>query len=88
MTVTTVPHITFVVSPLPLAGEPVWDAECQEWVLTDSDGISYCGGTPGACYRQFAAALHTMAQYVRRSLCGVDDLLAYRTDQGTGGQHG
>jgi hypothetical protein len=40
MTVTTVPRITFVVSPLPVAGEPTWDAQCREWRLTDSDGIS------------------------------------------------
>jgi hypothetical protein len=87
MTVTTLPHITFVVSPLPIAGEPIWDAQCQEWCLTDSDGIAYFGATPGACYRQFAEALHTIAQHVRRSLCGSDDLIDYRTNQATRGPH-
>ena len=53
MTVTTLPRITFLFNPLPTAGEPVWDAACQEWVLIDTDGISYCGNTRGECYRQF-----------------------------------
>lgn len=64
-----------MVSPLPVAGEPLWDAACQEWVLTDSDGISYCGSTPGACYCQFVEALHSMAQHLQRSLYGDAEYL-------------
>ena len=81
MTTTTLPQLEVVVSIFPTPGEPVWDSACQEWVLTDSDGIEYFGATPGECCRQFAEALHSMAQHARRSLYGVEDLLDYRTQQ-------
>jgi hypothetical protein len=47
---TTLTHllVLVVVDALPTAGEPARDPECEEWVLTDSDGISYCGPTPAA----------------------------------------
>ena len=67
MTITTLPHITFLFNPLPTAGEPIWDAECQEWVLVDSDGISYCGNTPGECALQFLEALRVAADHYRKN---------------------
>ena len=57
-----------VVDALPTPGEPIWDADCQEWVLTDSDGISYLGATPGECYRQFLEALRVAADHLRKNL--------------------
>jgi hypothetical protein len=75
------PQVTFVVYLFPTAGQPVWDPICQEWCLTDSDGISYLGSTPGECCRQFVEALHYLAEHARRSLYGVEDLLNYRTQQ-------
>jgi hypothetical protein len=56
-----------VVNALPTPGEPLWDADCQEWVLTDSDGISYLGATPGECYRQFGEALHVLVDHAHKS---------------------
>jgi len=81
MTTTTVPQLEVVVNIYPTPGEPIWHPTIQEWCLTDSDGISYFGSTPGECYSQFAEARHSMAQHVRRSLYGVEDLLDYRTQQ-------
>ena len=75
------PQVTLVVDLFPTAGEPVWDPICQEWRLIDSDGISYLGNTPGECYRQFVETLHAMAQHVRRSLYGVEDVVDYRTER-------
>jgi hypothetical protein len=84
MTATTLPQLEVVVSIYPSPGKPVWHPTIQEWVLTDSDGIEYFGATLGECYSQFAEALHTMAQHVRRSLYGIEDLLDYRTERANG----
>ncbi len=51
----------------PSAGDAEWDAVYQEWVLTDSDGISYFGDTPGQCYTRFHEALHLLAAHMRKS---------------------
>ncbi len=56
-----------VANPFPTVREPIWNATCQEWLLTDSDGIAYGGDTPSACYRQFAEALHYLAVHAGRS---------------------
>ena len=61
MPVATVAPIQFVVDPYPIVGTPVWDAACKEWVLLDTDGISYSGSTPSECYRQYGAVLHCTA---------------------------
>jgi len=75
------PQVTFVVDLFPTAGKPVWDPICQEWRLIDSDGISYLGNTPGGCYRQFVETLHSMAQHLRRSSYGVEDVLDYQAER-------
>jgi hypothetical protein len=62
MTVATVAPIQFSVNPFPIAAPPVWHAECDEWVLVDTDGISYSGSSPGECYRQYGEALHYLAE--------------------------
>jgi hypothetical protein len=78
----TVPrHLDGVTGPFPAASAPTWDRSVQEWVLTDSDGVQYFGATPSQCCAQFLEALHTMAQHVRRSPYGAEDLLDYRTQQ-------
>ena len=59
-----------VVSLLPEAGDPVWDAVAEEWTLTDTDGISYFGDTPSQCIVQFHRALHTIADHYRK--CRTD----------------
>jgi hypothetical protein len=51
-------------------------------VRTDSDGIEYFAATPGECCRQFAEALHTMAQHVRRRTHLLRRLLAARLSAG------
>jgi hypothetical protein len=66
MTTRTLAQLEVVVNIFPTPGEPVWHPSCQEWCLTDSDGISYFGSTPGECYSQFAEAMHTMVQHFRR----------------------
>jgi hypothetical protein len=81
------PKVTFLVDLFPTAGQPVWDPACQEYCLTDSDGISYLGSTPGECRKQFLEALQSLAQHLRRSSSGLEDLLAYRTQQPVGGRH-
>jgi hypothetical protein len=80
MTTTTLPQLDVAASIFPTAGKSVWHPAIQEWVLTDSDGIEYFGSTPGEYCRQFAEALHIIAQHVRRSLYGVEDLLDYRPE--------
>jgi len=62
------------VAPCPAAGEPAWDEECQEWVLTTSDGIHYCGATPGQCIQQFDEALHYQADHARKNDRPVEEL--------------
>ena len=66
-----------LVLALPIAAEPVWDPACQEWVLTDSDGIAYCGGTPSECYRQFIEALHYLAEHLRKTGCDPAEFPPY-----------
>ena len=80
MTVATVAPIQFSVNPFPIAGAPVWDAECEEWVLVDSDGISYSGSSPGECYRQYGEALHYLAAHAPKSRAySLEELCAQRT---------
>ena len=67
MTTATLSRLEVVVSIFPTPGEPIWDSACQEWVLTDSDGISYCGNTPGECARQFLEALRVAADHYRKN---------------------
>ena len=78
MQTTTLPELTFVVSPFPTAAEPVWDDICLEWVLTDADGNHYCGDTPSICYRQFEEALHYLAASARKSGFSIEELRAFR----------
>jgi hypothetical protein len=84
MTVATLAPIQFIVNPCPIAGAPAWDAACEEWVLVDTDGIRYCGSTPGDCYRQYGEALHYLAAHARKSReCSLEELRAHRTGLAT-----
>jgi len=61
-------------NPLPAAGKPIWDEECQEWVLTASDRRHYCGTTPSQCIQQFDEALHYQADHARKNDPPVEEL--------------
>ncbi len=52
---------------LPIAGEPAWDQECEEWVLTDAAGIHHCETSPSECTRQFEEARHYRAEHARKN---------------------
>ena len=81
MQTTTLPELTFVVSPFPTAAEPIWDDICLEWVLTDADGLHYWGDTPNACYASFQEALHYLAVAAHKSGFSIDELRAFRAQE-------
>lgn len=55
------------VEPATQTCEPVWDQECEEWVLTDAEGIHHCGASPSACRRQYYEATHYRAEHTRKN---------------------
>ncbi len=72
--------------PLPEASEPVWDNECQEWLLTDSEGCHFCGTSPSECTRQFDEARRVRAEHASKDRITVAELSRAQSASTAGGQ--